>query len=102
MIALGNFLSVKDPKPGWTATANELEKIVKKRFNELTPFESQHIETLRQIHATVGALQDAWRNKISHARGRLVVMTADFSPKVAEEILISTRGFMRRLATNLP
>jgi HEPN domain-containing protein len=102
LIALGSFLGVKDPKSGWTATANELERIVKKRYADLTPFESQYIGLLKQIQATVVALQDAWRNKISHAQGRLSVMTADFSPHVAEEILMATRGFMRRLATDLP
>jgi HEPN domain-containing protein len=102
LIALGNFLGVKDPKSGWTATANELERIVKKKYTDLTTFESQHLGLLKQIQATVVALQDAWRNKISHAQGRLSVMTADFSPHVAEEILMATRGFMRRLATDLP
>jgi hypothetical protein len=102
LIALGAFLNVKDPKSGWTATSNELERITKKKFTDLTPFESRHIGLLKQIQATVVALQDAWRNKISHAQGRLAVMTADFSPHVAEEILIASRGFMRRLATDLP
>ena len=102
MIALGEFLGVKDPKSGWTATANELGRITKKRYPDLTPFEVQHIEFLKQIQATMVALQDAWRNKISHAQGRPAVMTADFSPRVAEEILVASRGFMRRLATDLP
>ncbi len=29
-------------------------------------------------------------------------MTAEFRPEVAEEILVASRGFMRRLATDLP
>jgi hypothetical protein len=102
LIALGEFLRVKDPKSGWTATANELDRITKKKYPDLTPFEFQHIGFLKQVQATVVALQDAWRNKISHAQGRLAVMTADFSPRVAEEILMASRGFMRRLATDLP
>jgi hypothetical protein len=102
LIALGAFLGVKDPKSGWTATSNELKRITEKKYSDLSPFEAQHIASLRQIYATVGALQDAWRNKISHAHGRLAVMTADFSSRVAEEILIASRGFMRRLATDLP
>jgi hypothetical protein len=100
--ALGGFLDVKDPKSGWTATSKELERITKKKFADLTPFEAKHIGFLKQIQATVAALQDAWRNKISHAQGRLAVLTAEFSPHVAEEILIASRGFMRRLATDLP
>jgi hypothetical protein len=102
LIALGSFLGVKDPKSGWTATSKELERIVKKSYPDLTDFEKLHIGFLKQIHATVTALQDAWRNKISHTQGRLAVMTADFSPRIAEEILFATRGFMRRLAEELP
>jgi hypothetical protein len=102
LISLGEFLGVKDPKSGWTATANELEKISRKKYGDLTAFEAKHIGFLKQVQATVVALQDAWRNKISHAQGRLAVMTADFSPRVAEEILMASRGFMRRLATDLP
>jgi hypothetical protein len=102
LIALGTFIGVKDPKSGWTATTNALDAIIKKRHDDLTAFESHHIVFLKQVHATVTALQDAWRNKISHAQGRLQVMTTDFSLRVAEEILIASRGFMRRLSTDLP
>jgi hypothetical protein len=55
-----------------------------------------------QVHQTAEALKNAWRNKISHAQGRLVLMTATFSPEIAEEILFGTRAFMRRLADGLP
>jgi hypothetical protein len=102
LIALGGFIGVQDPKSGWTSTGNELDRIIKKKYPDLTTFEAQYIEFFKQIRATVVALQDAWRNKISHAQGRLAVMTADFSPRVAEEILMASRGFMRRLATDLP
>jgi hypothetical protein len=51
----------------------------------------------------VEALKNAWRNKISHAHGKLIVMTGEeFHPDVAEEILTATRAFMRRLAEGLP
>jgi hypothetical protein len=81
---------------------NELDRITRKKYSDLTPLEAQYIGFFKQVQATVVALQNAWRNKISHAQGRLVVMTADFSPKVAEEIMVASRGFMRRLATTLP
>jgi hypothetical protein len=102
LIALGRFMNIKDPKSGWTATSNELERITKKKFTDLTPFEVQHIVFFKQVYATVTALQDAWRNKISHAEGRLAVMTAEFAPRIAEEIMMATRGFMGRLASDLP
>jgi hypothetical protein len=61
-----------------------------------------HFAFLEQMHGTIGALNRAWRNKISHAQGRLVLMTSEFSPEVAEEIMVASRSFMWRLATELP
>jgi hypothetical protein len=102
LIDLGKFLSVQDPISGWTAVSNELKRIVSKKYPDRTDFERQHFSFIEQLQGTVEALKNAWRNKISHAQGRLVLMTADFSPDIAEEIRSATRGFMRRLATDLP
>jgi hypothetical protein len=54
------------------------------------------------MHGATEALKSAWRNKISHAQGSLTLMTEDFSPDIAEEIMIASRSFMRRLATEMP
>jgi hypothetical protein len=102
MLYLGKFLSVKDPKPGFVATVNELNRIVKLDPQKRSAFELQHYAFIEQIHASVISLQNAWRHKISHVAGRLTLMTADFSEEVAEEILMATRAFMRRLATEMP
>jgi len=102
LIELGKFMKVNDPKSGWTAVANELKKIVAKKYEDRTDFERQHFELLEQVQGTVEALKNAWRNKVSHAQGRLILRTKDFSPEVAEEILYASRSFMRRLATDLP
>ncbi len=103
LIQLGKFLGVSDPKSGWTAVTGKLETLVAKtKFPDLDQNFRAHFSFLEQAQGTVGALKNAWRNKISHAQGRLVVMTADFSPEVAEEIIIATRSFLRRLATEMP
>jgi hypothetical protein len=102
LIQLGVFLNAKDPISGWTAVANELKRIVNKKHTERTEFEKAHFQFIEQMHGTVEALKNAWRNKISHAQGRLALMSADFSPDIAEEIRSATRAFMRRLATDLP
>jgi hypothetical protein len=102
LVATCNFLNVHDPKSGFTAATNEISRILKKDFQSLTKDERRHREFLEQIHATIEALKNAWRNKINHVQGRLSVMTSDFAPEVAEEILFATRAFMRRLATDLP
>jgi Skp family chaperone for outer membrane proteins len=102
LIDLGTFIGVADPKSGWTAVANELKKIVSKRHAELTDLEKQHFQFLEQIQGTVEALKNAWRNKVSHVQGKIVLMTREFNPEVAEEILLATRAFMRGLDSGLP
>jgi hypothetical protein len=103
LIDLGKFLGVLDPKSGWTAVSNQLDKLVTKtKFPDLAPLYQQHFAFLEQMQGAVAALKSAWRNKISHAQGKLVLMTSEFAPDVAEEIIMATRAFMRRLATELP
>ena len=102
LIELGKLIGVTDPLSGWTATTNALQSIIKKGHEARTPFEQQHFPFLEQMHGTVEGLKNAWRNKVSHVHAKLTLLTADFSPDVAEEILFATRAFMRRLATDAP
>lgn len=103
LIHLGKFLAVPDPKSGWTAVSNQLEKfVVKMKRSDLDPLYQTHFAFLEQTHASVSALKSAWRNKISHSQGRLILMTNSFPSDVAEEIIIASRSFMRRLATEMP
>lgn len=102
LLDLGKFIKVEDPKSGWTAVTSRLNNIIKTKHEDRTPFERQHYPFLEQVHQTVEALKNAWRNKISHAQGRYVLLSATFSPEIAEEILFATRALMRRLAENLP
>jgi hypothetical protein len=102
LIELGTFIRVADPKSGWTAVANDLKKIVSKRREDLTDFEKQNFQFLEQVQGTVEALKNAWRNKVSHVQGKIILMTREFNPEIAEEILFASRSFMRGLATGLP
>jgi hypothetical protein len=102
LIELGTFLKVTDPFSGWTAVSKALTSVITKNHNQRSPFEKRNFAFLEQVQGTVASLKNSWRNKISHAQGRLVVMTTDFSPEIAEEILMATRSFMRRLADDLP
>jgi hypothetical protein len=102
LIELGTFLKVEDPRSGWTAVSSALNKVIKKNHHERTRFEKRNFSFLEQVQGTTEGLKNAWRNKISHVHGRLIIMTADFSPDVAEEILFATRSFVRRLAEGLP
>ncbi len=89
--------------PVTTAVSSQLDKLVSKtKFHDLAPLFQQHFAFLEQMQGAVAALKKAWRNKISHAHGKLVLLTSEFAPDVAEEIIMTTRAFMRRLATELP
>jgi hypothetical protein len=102
LIELGRVIVVNDPQTGWNATTKKLNKIIATKHPDRTPFQQQHYQFLEQISATIEALKSAWRNKISHAQGKLVLMTSDFTQEIAEEILFASRAFMRRLATGAP
>jgi hypothetical protein len=103
LIDLGTFLEVVDPKSGWTAISSRLDVlVVKTKYTDLPPKFQEHFAFLEQLQGTVLALKNAWRNKISHAHGKLVLLSTDFKPDVAEEIMLATRAFMRRLATEMP
>lgn len=103
LIELGTFINVNDPTSGWTSVAQRLKKIIDTKYQDLDSFEKANRPFLEQLQGTVEALKNAWRNKISHAHGKLTVMTGqEFHPDVAEEILSATRAFMRRLAEGLP
>jgi hypothetical protein len=102
LIELGGFIKVNDPKSGWTAVSKALDAIIKKSHNDRTLFEKKNFGFLEQMQGTVEGLKNAWRNKISHAQGRLVLMTTDFNPEIAEEIVFATRAFIRRLAEGIP
>lgn len=102
LVALGKFMKISEPKSGFTAVANALQRIKDAKYQNLNDFEKKHFAFFEQMHGSVHAIKDAWRNKVSHAQGKLILMTADFSPAVAIEIYMATRAFMRRLATDLP
>jgi hypothetical protein len=102
LLELGVFIGVKDPHSGWTAVARDLKRIIDKPYPTRSDFENQNYAFLEQVQGTVEAMKNAWRNKISHAQGQLKLLTADFVPDIAEEILMASRAFMRRLADGLP
>lgn len=101
LLALGRFMQVADPKSGFTAVANALERVLRQKYDELSDFERRNRVFFEQVNQTIQAVKDACRNKISHAEGKTALMTADFSPHTALEIYMSTQAFMRRLASEM-
>lgn len=101
LIDLGREIGVNNPKPGWDATCGLMKKLVDAGHNVYPPL-SIGFSVLEQINQSAQSMKHAWRNKVNHAAGQLTVIQADFAPDVAEEIMLATRAFMRRLATDLP
>ncbi len=102
VIDLGRFLGVTDYRAGYTATTGALKKLIATPYPDWPTDFKGRSESLRQLHERLLALETAWRNKISHAQGKLHLMKKEFSPDVAEEILLATRAFMRVLSTEIP
>ena len=102
MIALGDFMGAKDHKRGFDATRNELKRVVALKYADRSDLQRANYDFFVQVNGILEPLMEAWRHKINHVDGRPILMTADFSPQIAEEIMIAIRGIMRRLATDLP
>lgn len=101
VIEVARLFGVEGDKPGWGAL-DRLERIRNKKYLERSDFEKRHSPFLEQVVPLLVAVKDSWRHKISHVENELVWMDTVFSPQIAEEVISTTRGFMRRLATDLP
>jgi hypothetical protein len=95
LINLGSRIGVNDPKPGWDATLNRVEWLLKNRGAVPQGVEFSFVE---QIRARLESMKHAWRNKVNHASGRLVVERGGINDLIAEEIIMASRSFMRLLA----
>ena len=102
VIELGEYIEVTDPKRGWDATTRKLKSLVDAGHNTLPPKFAGKFSFLEQMNNQVQAMKSAWRNKVNHVEGRLAVMKPEFTPDIAEEIMVASRAFMRRLATEMP
>jgi hypothetical protein len=102
LIELGTFIGVADPQSGWTAVCHQMKKIIKTDYSQRTQFQRDNFAFIEQVFATTEALKNAWRNKVSHAQGKLTLLTADLTPQIAEEIMYASRAFMHRLVDGLP
>lgn len=101
VIEVAKLFGVAGDKPGW-GSLDRLEKILKKPYPERSALEQQHFELLKQVLPLMLAMKDSWRHKITHVDNKLEWLDTDFSSHLAKEIISAVRGFMRRLATDLP
>lgn len=98
LIELGKRIKVTDPKLGWDATYNRLGLILKDR--RLLPA-GVDFGFLEQAKARLDSMKLAWRNKVTHAAGRVAIEQSGFSDVSAEEVVIACRSFMRLMAEGL-
>lgn len=101
VIEVAKVFGVQGDKPGWGAL-ERLERIHKKDYRDKSDLEKQHAQFLAHVMPLMFAIKDSWRHKISHVENKLEWLDTVFSPQITEEIISATRGFMRRLATDLP
>lgn len=101
IVELCRVLLPGEKKPGWNAL-ERLERITLKKPQDRTPLETKHLDLLRSTAPLAHAIKDSWRHKITHVDNKLQWDDTDFGPEVTDEIIKATRGFMRRLASDLP
>jgi hypothetical protein len=99
LIKLGHQIGVDDPKPGWDATYKRLGWLLSNRSSIPAELDSNFLE---QTKARLDSMKLAWRNKVNHAAGKLLVEKTGFTDVSAEEVVVACRSFMRHLAEGLP
>ena len=99
LIKLGNEIGVDDPKAGWDATYKRLAVLLSNRASIPAELEFNFLE---QTKARLDSMKLAWRNKVNHAAGKLLVEKTGFTDVSAEEVIVACRSFMRHLAEGLP
>jgi len=99
LVALGTYIGVTDPKLGWDATYKRLCVLVNDRKAIPAVITFNFVE---QVKTRLDGMKMAWRNKVNHAAGRLLIEKTGFSDVYAEEVIVACRSFMRFLAEELP
>ncbi len=101
VIQLATLLGQLGDKPGWSCVAR-LQRLVSVPFPQRTLIAQQHSNLLENTLPLATAMKDSWRHKLDHVDNQIRWVDTDFSPGVAQEIIFAVRGFMRKLANELP
>jgi hypothetical protein len=101
VIQISNELGVSGDKPGW-ASLKRLQCLIRDPYPQRSELVQKHSALLENVVPLAIVVKDSWRHKLTHVDNQIVWMDTDFSPQVAEEIIAATRGFMRKLALELP
>lgn len=101
VIKIAKLMEVAGDKPGW-GSLQKVERLIEKPYPERVPLAQKHSELLENVVGLTKVMKDSWRHKISHVDNQILWQDTDFSGEVAHEIIIATRGFMRKLVKELP
>lgn len=101
VIQVAKLLKVEGDKPGW-GSLKRLQNLIKEPYPKRTPLAQQHSKLLENTVPLAIVVKDSWRHKLEHVENQIIWLDTDFSPSVAEEIISAARGFMRKLAQELP
>lgn len=101
VVELAKLLDVAGDKPGW-GNLERLEKIYLKKYPDRNEKEKQYSAVIDSTIPFALAIKNAWRHKISHVENKLIWSDTDFSPELTKDILNAVRGFMEKLAAELP
>jgi hypothetical protein len=98
-IQVGNLMKASGDRPGWGCVAR-LEEILTRKYPNRSDIEQHHSDLLREMVPKMVSLRNA-RHRITHADNSDAWLVQDIGPNTADEIIKSTRGFMRELAVRL-
>jgi hypothetical protein len=101
VIQIADLMGVSGDKPGW-GSLGRLNDILKKKHSDRSAEEQKHSRFLEATLPLTTVIKDSWRHKMDHVDKQIIWVDTDFSPNVADEIIKATRGFMRKLANELP
>lgn len=101
VIQIADLANASGDKPGWSSLSR-LDKLLKNPYPQRDPLVQKHSKILEDVVPLAIVVKNNWRHKLDHVDNQIVWFDTDFSPHVAEEIIKATRGFMRKLALELP
>jgi hypothetical protein len=101
VIQVGAVLGELGDRPGWSCVAR-LQRLIAVPYPQRTPIAQTHTKLLESVLPLATAMKDSWRHKLDHVDNQIKWLDTDFSPAVAEQIIFAVRGFMEKLALELP
>jgi len=101
VIKLADVFGVSGDKPGW-GSLQRLQTLRSTPYSQRTGTAQLHSKLLDEFVDLAIVMKDRWRHKLDHVDNQIQWFDTDFSPEVAQEIILATRGFMRKLASDLP